>query len=121
MKTLLLLLTGTLLSCIVLAQDGNRNASGSTRADSITVIETKQARKNLIRLYPNPSYGKISVSAVTSGKLNFYVFDLEGTLIYQAVLTNKERKNIENLQKGTYIYDVFQNDESVEEGKIIIK
>lgn len=79
------------------------------------------SKKVSIKVYPNPSYGKISVSATTSTPLHFYIFDLEGTLIYQAVLTNKDKKNIENLKKGTYLYDVFEKDESIEEGKIIIK
>jgi hypothetical protein len=77
--------------------------------------------KTVVKLYPNPSYGKLSVSANTSSSLHFYIFDLEGTLVYQAVLNNKERKTIENLKKGTYLYDVFEKDESIEEGKIIIK
>ena len=49
------------------------------------------------------------------------IFDLDGTMVYQAVLKNKEQKKIDNLPKGTYTYDVFQNDESIEEGKIIVK
>jgi hypothetical protein len=79
------------------------------------------SKKNAVRLYPNPSYGKISVSVNTSEPLHFYIFDLEGTLIYQTVLNNKDRKNIENLKKGTYMYDVFEKDQSIEEGKIIVK
>jgi hypothetical protein len=121
MKTLLLSLVCALLSMLSLAQNGPNEVPGSQTGDT-TIIERKpSARKVAIKLYPNPSFGKVSVSAVTTGKLNFYVFDLEGTLIYQAVLSNKERKRIENLQKGTYVYDVFQNDESVEEGRIIIR
>jgi len=77
--------------------------------------------KNVVKIYPNPSYGKLSVSASTNSSLHFYIFDMEGTLVYQAVLNNKQRKIIENLKKGTYLYDVFENDESIEEGKIIIK
>jgi hypothetical protein len=78
-------------------------------------------RKAVVKLYPNPSYGKISITANTNDKLHFYIFDLEGTLVYQTVLKGKEKKSIDNLAKGTYIYDVFENDESIEEGRIIIK
>lgn len=88
---------------------------------SLTPTEEPDSKKVSIRLYPNPSYGRISVSAVTSKTLHFYIFDLEGTLIYQAVLNNKSKKNIENLKKGTYLYDVFEKDESIEEGRIVIK
>lgn len=83
--------------------------------------EKNPVKKGSIKIYPNPSYGKISVSAITSTPLHFYIFDLEGTLVYQVVLNNKDRKNIESLKKGTYTYDVFEKDESIEEGKIIVK
>lgn len=77
--------------------------------------------KRIVRLYPNPSYGKLSVSANTSLPLHFYVFDMEGTLVFQAVLNNKEKKIIDHLKKGIYLYNVFEKDESTEEGRIIIK
>jgi len=101
----------------VSAQNGFEQASNIISMDS----STAKAGKNAVRIYPNPSYGKLSVSAVTSSTLHFYIFDLEGTLVFQAVLNNKDRKVIDNLKKGSYLYDVFENDESVEEGKIIIK
>jgi len=78
--------------------------------------------KDAIRLSPNPTFdGKVNVVSNVSETLHFYIFDLEGTLIYQAVLNNKETKSIDKLNKGTYMYDVFENDESIEEGKIIVK
>lgn len=84
-------------------------------------VKKEAVKKSSIKIYPNPSYGKISVSAITSTPLHFYIFDLEGTLVYQVVLNNRDRKNIESLKKGTYMYDVFEKDESIEEGKIIVK
>ena len=79
-------------------------------------------KKEAIRLFPNPSYdGTITISTSLADTLHFYIFDLESTLINQTVLTKKEKKTITNLTKGTYMYDVFAKDESIEEGKIIIK
>lgn len=101
------------------AQDGFQNTSSIISVDSLEIKSIP--KKTIVKLYPNPSYGKLSVSAITSSPLHFYIFDMEGTLVYQAVLNNKERKTIENLKKGTYLYDVFEKDESIEEGKIFIK
>ncbi len=85
-------------------------------------VKFKKEKREVIRLYPNPSFdGKISVSTLVSDTLHFYIFDLEGTMINQSILSNKEKKTITDLKKGSYIYDVFENDESVEEGKIIVK
>ena len=114
-----LLLIGFVVLCSfdVSAQKGFEQASNIISIDS----STAKAGKTAVKIYPNPSYGKLSVSAVTSSTLHFYIFDLEGTLVYQTVLNNKDRKVIDSLKKGSYLYDVFENDESIEEGKIIIK
>jgi hypothetical protein len=104
----------------VFAQQDFSTASNIISIDS-PIKKEDEAKKSIVRLYPNPSYGKLSVTANTSSPLHFYIFDLEGTLIYQTVLKNKDRKVIDKLKKGTYLYDVFENDESIEEGKITIK
>ena len=94
----------------------NRTWSDSLQMKKLIVV------KNAVRLSPNPSYdGSVSVVSNLTETLHFYIFDLDGTMVYQAVLKDKEQKKIDNLLKGTYTYDVFQNDESIEEGKIIVK
>jgi hypothetical protein len=90
-------------------------------SDSPEIKKKVRVKKNVVKIYPNPSFGKISITANTTLPLHFYIFDLEGTLIYQTVLKNKDKRNLDNLKKGTYMYDVFENDESIEEGKIIVK
>ena len=79
-------------------------------------------KQNVIKLYPNPTTnGTIKVSAVNKVELFFYVFDIEGSLISQKILKDKRLHTITNLKKGVYLYDVFNNDESIEQGKIIVK
>lgn len=118
-KTLLLLFFMAALTSQSMAQTTDTKQSSNSVYSTET--ETLQAKKVVVKLSPNPSNGKLSVSSNATTTLHFYIFDLEGTLIYQAVLTNKEKKNIENLKKGTYLYDVFEKDESIEEGKIVVK
>lgn len=118
-KNLLFVSLLILGSINMFAQNAFEYTSNRISVDSLQL--SVKTTKTVIKIYPNPSYGKLSVSAITSSTLHFYIFDLEGTLVYQAVLNNKERKTIDNLKKGTYLYDVFEKDESIEEGKIIIK
>ena len=118
-RTTLLLLIPALFFCASI-QAQETFAVGSNYSDSSDQNQLSQ-KKNVVRLYPNPSMGKLSVTALTTKPLHFYIFDLEGTLVFQAVLNNRERKNIDNLKKGTYLYDVFETDVSIEEGKIIVK
>ncbi len=101
----------------------NEVAINSTLSDSLIIKPNLLFRKKaVVKLSPNPTYdGTISVTANNEENLHFYVFDLEGTLLHRIILNGKEKKVIPNLIKGTYTYDVFKNDESVEEGQIIVK
>ncbi|HVE62104.1 MAG TPA: T9SS type A sorting domain-containing protein [Chitinophagaceae bacterium] len=82
----------------------------------------KEKNKNVIKLYPNPTWdGRVNISVNNSEPLHFYVFDVSGTLIHQITLKGKKKYKIANLKKGIYMYDVFSNDESIENGKIIVK
>jgi hypothetical protein len=76
----------------------------------------------VVKLYPNPSYnGSVTVSATTDDVLVFFLFDLEGKLLNQETLKEQKKVTISGLKKGTYMYNVFRKDESVEGGKIIVK
>jgi hypothetical protein len=79
-------------------------------------------KRNLVELAPNPSTdGNITLTCTAlSEELHFYVFDLEGTLMRQLTLKGNGKYAINHLQKGVYTYDVFKNDESVEQGKITV-
>ena len=80
-----------------------------------------EVSKNNVRLYPNPSpNGTVTINSTVNESLHFYVFDLEGTLLHRLTLKGKQKKTITNLERGTYMYDVFKNDESIEQGKIIV-
>lgn len=95
--------------------------TGNHLSDSVLVVKESRFKRSVVKIYPNPSFGKINISTNNVNNLHFYIFDLEGTMVYQTTLNNKAKKNIQNLKKGTYLYNVFEKDESVEEGKIIVK
>jgi hypothetical protein len=81
-------------------------------------------RRDIIKIYPNPSSnGTIHIASnqTDDKELQFYVFDIEGTLMHNIKLSAKTKKTITGLQRGVYMYDVFSNDESIERGKIIVK
>jgi hypothetical protein len=120
-RILLLIVISTTFFSFSVSPHRDYKTISNNLSDSPEVKKKIRIKKNVVKIYPNPSFGRINISATTTQPLHFYIFDLEGTLIYQAVLKNKDRKNIDNLKKGTYMYDVFENDESIEEGKIIVK
>ena len=83
-----------------------------------------QDKKINVRIYPNPSpNGTVYISSNHNSdqEIQFYVFDLEGTMMHNIKLNAKRKQTITGLRKGVYMYDVFRDDESIERGKIIVK
>ena len=107
----------------VQASPKERRPADNNFSDSLLASKIKvEPKKSVIKLYPNPSWnGTITVSSHTTEKLHFYIFDLDGTLIHQAVLKDKQKITVNDLKKGVYMYDTFLNDESIEYGKITVK
>ena len=88
-------------------------------SDSIQILFNHN--KN-VKLSPNPTFdGEINLTCNTNENLFFYLFDMEGTMLYRFQLRGKESKLISKLKKGIYSYDIFENDISIEQGKIIVK
>ncbi len=80
------------------------------------------SKGNILKVSANPTInGGLRLRVKSSEDLHFYVFDLSGTLIHRATLNGKSGSKLPPLQKGTYLYDVFKNDLSIEEGRIVIQ
>lgn len=84
--------------------------------------DTGNTKKEVLKILPNPSQsGSFELRSNDNEQLSFYVFDLSGTLVYQTVLKEKGKHTIQNLTKGTYVYDVFKNDEGIKHGSLVVK
>ena len=109
----ILISVSTLLSCSVVesipAVDNNNNAVKVSRKD------------RAVKVYPDLVKRVMHVRNIEEAPLDFFVFDLEGTLIRHFKMEEGDRKKITGLQKGLYVYQVFTGDEMSESGKINIK
>lgn len=79
------------------------------------------SKGNAIKLYTNAGTNGSNISSNQADNLHFYVFDLAGTLIHQATLKGSVKHTLPALKKGIYLYDVFKDDESIEDGRIVVK
>ncbi len=79
--------------------------------------------KASVKIYPDPVKKTLHVVARhNKGKeIDFFVFDLEGTLILNYKMKSKEHKKIKGLNKGSYVYDVFCGDIQTDSGNFEIK
>ena len=80
---------------------------------------TKKERE--VKIYPDILKKTMHVKSVESSEVDFFVFALDGTLMVHYKMNEKDHKKINGLEKGTYTYQVFKNDEMSEAGKLIIK
>lgn len=64
-------------------------------------------QKEKIKLYPNPSDGKITIDCGENKELNFLVYNLSGEIILQNVLTRGTNKiDISSLARGIYFIKI---------------
>ena len=102
---------------------------GATQSCTVTESTNIPERRNAkpsrkereIKIYPDLLKRVIHVKNVESEKVDFFVFDSEGSIMVHYKMDEKQHKKINGLEKGTYTYQVFKNDEMSESGKITVK
>lgn len=76
-----------------------------------------------VRIYPDMLKRDMHVIAKDHDgrEIDFFVFDLQGTLIQHFRMNAKDRRRITNLERGKYIYRVFCGDDETAAGKFEIR
>jgi len=92
-------------------------------ADTILVQKQVNTKKHKIKLYPNATHQVLFFSANgEDGRIyQLFLFDVEGKLVKQVNIRNKETTVLNNMGKGNYLYEVFSEDERLENGQVIIR
>ena len=89
---------------------------------SIKINRSLISKKYRIRLYPDMKQEAVFFSA-SGPKEKFYqlyLFDLSGKLISQASIAHKQTTLVEMKMKGTYLFEVFSDDEKIESGEVLV-
>ena len=78
---------------------------------------------NSVKIYPDALKRDMHVVAKNNdGKvIDFFVFDLQGTLVNNYKMKAKDHNLITGLARGTYVYRVFNGDEETAAGKFEIR
>lgn len=76
-----------------------------------------------VKIYPDALKREMHVVAKNNdGKvIDFFVFDLQGTLVQNYKMNAKDHYRISGLERGTYVYRVFNGDEETAAGKFEIR
>jgi hypothetical protein len=76
-----------------------------------------------VKIFPDAWRREMHLVAKNNdGKIiDFFVFDVEGTLVQNYRLKAKDHFKMSGLARGTYVYRVFCGDEETASGKFIIR
>ena len=97
--------------------------SGSDTIHSIQVSKAQTSKKNKIRLYPDARQQVLFFSANgEDGRVyQLYLFDMDGRLVSQAHIRNKETTVLTTISEGNYLFEVFTDDERIENGQLTVR
>ena len=97
--------------------------TGSDMIHSIQVIKAQTSKKHKIRLYPDARQQVLFFSANgEDGKVyQLYLFDMDGRLVNQAHIRNKETTVLTTISEGNYLFEVFTDDERIENGQLTVR
>ena len=120
--SMLVLATLTLTFCASSASAGPVSPRHHA-ADTILVQKQITSKKYRIKLYPNANNEVLFFSARGSeAKIyQLFLFDIEGKLVKQVNIKNKQTTVLDNIEKGNYLFEVFSDDERIENGQVIFK
>lgn len=81
------------------------------------------SRSHRISLYPDADQKVIffSVKGEEGKAYQLFIFDLEGRLIQQTEIRNRQTTVIKEMGKGIYLFDVFSDDIRIGNGEMTVR
>ncbi|MEO6963724.1 MAG: T9SS type A sorting domain-containing protein [Puia sp.] len=99
--------------------------AGALPAYPAAVVVTKNlnSKKHKVRLFTASDAKTLlfTVDGITGNRYTLYVFDLDGKLVTQSVIRNHETSILPNIHSGGYLYEVFVEDQKVENGMLTVR
>ena len=113
------------LFCVLIAVSVMVKSESAVKPLSDTILIQKQqiSRKHGIRLYPDAGHHVLFFGAkgIYGRAYQLYIFDVEGKLVKQVNIKNKQTTVLENIERGDYLFEVFSDDERIENGQVIVR
>jgi hypothetical protein len=116
-----------LLACLLLAGAANSTFAGGgapkIARDSIFIYKQAISKAHKISLYPDANQKVIffSVKGEEGRAYQLFIFDLEGRLVKQTEIRNKQTTVIKDMDKGIYLFDVFSDDMKIGNGQMTVR
>lgn len=80
-------------------------------------------KKHKVKLFTASDYKTLlfTVNGVEGKRYTLFVFDLDGKLIIQSAIQNRETGILPEINAGAYLYEVLVDDTKVESGQLKVK
>jgi hypothetical protein len=91
--------------------------------NSIMITKNLNNKKHKVKLFTASDYKTLlfSVDGVEGKSYTLFVFDLDGKLVIQSAIQNRETSVLPEINSGAYLYEVLSEDTRVETGELKIK
>jgi hypothetical protein len=121
-----------LIACIALCMTMQTSvSSAAATGDDDDKKEKKEVKKakakvsssrnnSSVKIYPDILKRVMHVVAKDNG-VDFFVFDLEGTIVKHYKMKSGEHEKITDLERGKYVFSVFSGDEETANGNFEIR
>ena len=95
----------------------------TSQRDTIVINKAQTSKKYKIKIYPSATNEVVffTASGETGKVYQLFLFDLDGTLVKQTQIRNKETTMLTNFIKGCYTFEVFSDDERIENGTLVVR
>jgi hypothetical protein len=102
---------------------GRHYPPGNDTIHSIQISKSLSSKKHKIRLYPDARQQVLFFSASgENGKVyQLFLFDMDGRLVTQTQIRNRETTVLTNISEGNFLFEVFIDDERIENGQLLVK
>ena len=91
--------------------------------NAVMITKNLNNKKHKVRLFTASDNKTLlfTVDGVEGKQYTLFVFDLEGKLILQSAIRNRETGILPEINAGNYLYEVLVEDTKVENGQLKIK
>ncbi len=103
-------------------QAGQAGPAGQLPGDSIIIFKNNLSRSHKIALYTDALQTAVffHVKGHQGNVYHLYVFDLDGQLIKHTEARSEQTTYIKKMEKGIYLFEVFNDDDKIGNGQIAV-
>ena len=97
--------------------------SNAQQPYKITISKLFENKHYGIEMHSSPALRQLLIGAGPGQKkvYRFYLFDIDGRLKVQVNIEKEKKTSVVNISRGNYFYEIFNEDERIENGQLTVE